>query len=213
MAASNLTAEHYRSLPRARRARQADGRLTAEEFAVKHRLNLGYLLERLAAGEIPAERVDRQGRAVERDMFIAAGGSPSPTRSRRSTTSGVEPAAARCYAPRRRLLRRLLPRAEDLQQLAPEEPGEGEEYLAISVPARCRACGAPEPAPAADRAEDAPRPAALMRATCRCADRDSLLYLSPGALRSVVTPERRELGRRAHGRLGVNAREVPEALA
>jgi hypothetical protein len=48
-----------------------DGRLRAEEFAAKHGLHLAYLLERLAAGEIPAQRVDRQGGPVERDRFHA----------------------------------------------------------------------------------------------------------------------------------------------
>lgn len=38
------------------------GRLTADEFAAKHELNLGQLLARLQAGEIPADRVERGGR-------------------------------------------------------------------------------------------------------------------------------------------------------
>jgi hypothetical protein len=41
---------------------ERDGRLTADELAAKHDLNLGQLLAHLRDGRIPAERVDRGGR-------------------------------------------------------------------------------------------------------------------------------------------------------
>ena len=194
---------------------EPDGRLTAEEFAAKHGLNLAYLLERLAAGEIPGDRVDRQGRSVERDRFhatwrITERDALTALDKLRCKTDGC---IAYALAPGGYCGKCTAARNWSADQRWPDSPGK--------IRKECTGCGrVREVYPSLQRAGD-------LCAGCSIAAEDretaaallneglvpikmatSLLYRSPGALRSVVTPERRELGRRAYGRLGVNAREV-----
>jgi hypothetical protein len=192
---------------------EPDGRLTAEELTAKHGLNLGYLLERLAAGEIPGERVDRQGRPVGRDHFhatwrIAEQAALEALDELRCETDGCDRYAlaptgycAACTTARMRAARwRDSP--GKIRKVCTECGSERTVYPSLQRSGGlCVRCSI--------AAEDRETTAALVDeglVPIKLAAR--LLYRSPAGLRSAVTLERRQLGRRAYGRLGVNARDV-----
>jgi hypothetical protein len=192
---------------------QPDGRLTAEEFAAKRGLNLAYLLKRLAAGEIPAERVDRRGRPVGRDQFHATWRitERDALAALDKLRCGTEACDAYALAPSGYCARCTTARMQSARW--PDSPGK--------IRKACPSCGSERTVyPSLQRsgefcarcsmvAEDRETTAALLdMGSVPISAATSLVYRSPAGLRSVVTPERHQLGRRAHGRLGVNARKV-----
>lgn len=191
-----------------------DGRLTAEEFAAKHGLNLGYLLERLVAGEIPAERVNRQGRTVQRDHFHATwriteqDALEALDEHFQCKTDGCDTYA---LAPSSYCAACTTTRMQSARW--PESPGKIRKI--------CPECGRERIVyPSLQRAgdlcghcsivgEDRETTAALLGAgLVPIKQATSLLYRSPTGLRSVVSPERLDVGGRRRSRLGVNARAV-----
>jgi ribosomal protein S14 len=192
---------------------ESDGRLTAEELAAKYSLNLAYLLKRLDAGEIPGQRVDRQGRAVERDRFhatwrITEQNALQALDELRCKTDGCDRYAlaptgycAACTTARMQAARwRDSP--GKIRKVCTECGSERTVYPSLQRSGGlCVRCSI--------AAEDRETTAALIDeglVPIKLAAR--LLYRSPAGLRSAVTLERRQLGRRAYGRLGVNARDV-----
>jgi hypothetical protein len=195
---------------------EPDGRLTAEELAAKHGLNLAYLLERLAAGDIPAERVDRQGRTVELTSFHATwriterDALKALDKDFRCKTDGCERYAlapsgycAPCTTARMQSAR--WPESPGkIRKVCPACGSEREVYPSLQRSGeRCVHCSIAEE----DRESESALFAAGLVPMKMTAE---LLYRSPTGVRSVVTLERRKLGRRRRVRLGVNAREVLE---
>jgi hypothetical protein len=191
-----------------------DGRLTAEEFAAQHDLHLAYLLKRLAAGEIPGQRVDRQGRPVERDRFHATWRIAEQVALQviaerfRCQTDGC---AHHAIGPSGYCAACTTARMQSARW--PQSPGKIRKV--------CTKCASERTVyPSLQRsgdlcvhcsmaAEDRETTAALLsEGLVPIRTVASLLYLSPTGLRSLVMPERRELGRRRRVRLGVNARVV-----
>jgi hypothetical protein len=200
---------------------EPDGRLTADEFAAKHGLNLGYLLNRLLAGEIPAARVDRRRRAVERTHFHATWRIDErdalqvlDEHFRCATDDCVRYAlsptgcCADCTTARMQSAR-WPESAGKIRKLCTECGHERTVYASLQRSGNlCSVCWmASEERAEAYRAHHLASTAALENEGLVPVKKAAeLLYRSPANLRSLVTVERRVFGRRV--RLGVSARDV-----
>jgi hypothetical protein len=195
---------------RCRRRVPRGDRLTAEEFAAKRDLPLRPLTRRLETSDLPGERIDRdgfpdawlvdEGQILDalRERFTCKG--EGCTRFALGDTGYCGDCSPAGNAPARALAR------------WPESPGKVRKV--------CTCGSVREVYPSLQRSgdlcvhcsmaeEDRETTTALLEAGLAPMKLSaSLLYLSPTGVRSVVTLERRKLGRRRRVRLGVNAREV-----